>query len=71
MAPRRCATSATYVPATDVDDPKRILGTTVKQMNGGRDYLLTFWTAALPADLSSVDVVLGQLGRAKIVPVTR
>jgi len=65
------ATSATYVPATDVDDPKRLLGTTVKQMNGGRDYLLTFWTAALPADLSSVDVVLGQLGRAKNVPVTR
>lgn len=64
------ATSATYVPATDVDDPTRLLGTTVKQMNGGRDYLLTFWTAALPADLASVDVVLGQLGRAKNVPVT-
>lgn len=64
------ATSAAYVPATDVDDPMRVLGTTVKQMNAGREYLLTFWTAALPADLSTVDVVLGQLGRAKNIAVS-
>jgi len=65
------STSAAYVPATDVDDPTRLLGTTVKQMNAGREYLLSFWTAALPADLSVVDVELGQLGRAKNVPVSR
>ncbi len=65
------STSAAYVPATDVDDPTRLLGTTAKQMNAGREYLLSFWTAALPADLSVVDVELGQLGRAKNVPVSR
>ncbi len=65
------STSAVYVPATDVDDPTRLLGTTVKQMNAGREYLLSFWTAALPANLSVVDVELGQLGRAKNVPVSR
>jgi len=65
------STSAAYVPATDVDDPTRLLGTTVKQMNAGREYLLSFWTAALPANLSVVDVELGQLGRAKNVPVSR
>jgi len=64
------STSAAYVPASDVDDPTRLLGTTVKTMNAGREYLLTFWTAALPADLSAVDVELGQLGRAKNVPIS-
>jgi len=64
------ATGAEHIPANDADDPKRVLGTYVKQMNAGRAYLLSFWTAALPADVTAVDVDLGQLGKAKGVPVT-
>jgi outer membrane protein OmpA-like peptidoglycan-associated protein len=63
-------TGAAHVPATDEDDPDRVLGTTVKQMNAGRDYLLSVWTAAVPAEVERVDVDLGQLGIARGVPVT-
>lgn len=63
-------TGAAHVPATDEDDPDEVLGTTVKQMNAGRDYLLSVWTAALPTDVGRVDVDLGQLGVAKGVPVS-
>jgi outer membrane protein OmpA-like peptidoglycan-associated protein len=64
------ATRRVYVPASDVDDPSRLTATLIKSgMNADRPYRLTFFTAAIPAGLSSIDVRLGPLGTAKAVPV--
>jgi outer membrane protein OmpA-like peptidoglycan-associated protein len=65
------ATHRVYVPASDVDDPTRLTATLIKSgMNADRPYRLTFFTASVPAGLTSIDVRLGPLGTAKSVPVT-
>jgi outer membrane protein OmpA-like peptidoglycan-associated protein len=65
------ATGRVYVPARNADDPTLLMGTWVMNwMNADRAFRLSFFTAALPPQLSTVTVHVGQVGDAAGVPVT-
>jgi outer membrane protein OmpA-like peptidoglycan-associated protein len=59
-----------YVPAVDRDDPNRVLSSTSGRFSGGVPGTRSFVTAALPADVTEVSVVMQPIGTVKI-PVER
>jgi hypothetical protein len=63
------ATRKVYVPATDLDNPQRVLGTYTFAFNASEQYHFAFYTAGLPAGTRRVSVSLGPLGTATNVPV--
>jgi outer membrane protein OmpA-like peptidoglycan-associated protein len=60
-----------FVPAADRDDLRRITGVTPRRFDPGARAHYTFFTAALPPNLTTVDVVLAGLGTVRSIPVTR
>ncbi len=64
-------TGQVFVPAFDAHNPDRIAGTFTHPLEAGIPYQYAFFTTALPADLTAVDVALAGLGTAQAVPIVR
>jgi hypothetical protein len=62
-------TKQTYTLAVDIDTRHRYLASRTWTLESGKSYPWFFYTAALPATMTSAVVDLGSLG-AKTVPVT-